>query len=103
MAINNYIKDMQNHFNAKQNFQELFKEFKEARNNAKNSFIYKSVSDYLGRDDLSLDEAKEFVANNNVSFNVTEANGNDEKWVLTIENKQYKTSFGVNFKNNKKE
>ena len=68
MAINNFIRDVQHQLNLQKEIKGTIKQIQDARTKAKNLFIYKSVLKYVGCDSMELDDAKEFVKNNDIDF-----------------------------------
>ena len=71
----------------------------------KNTFIYESIKKHLGKEDLSLNEAQDFVSNNkdNVKFSVEfdTKESTKEKWTLRVFDKTYKANFNLKEANEK--
>ena len=94
MAIDNYILNMQKQIKARNNLKDLINEIQAIRTEAKHLFIFKSVKDYIGHD-ITLDEAKEFVKNNDLKFTPKQTSQFSGDWTLTINGKEYKKTFNV--------
>ena len=94
MAIDNYIANMQKQIKAQNQLNDLIRDIQALRTEAKHLFIYKSVKDYVDRD-ITLDEAKEFVKDNDVKFTSKATAPFSEDWTLTINGKEYKKTFNV--------
>lgn len=98
MAINNYIKNMQNKIKTTKDVNKMMYEILKAKDVYKNKFIYKSIVKHLNDDKLTLEEAQQFVKDNleNISFKVEKLNFIDEEWIMTISGTTYKTTFKLN-------
>lgn len=100
MAINNYIKQMQDKIEATKTENKVISDISKAKDLYKNKFIFNCVLKHLNDDTLTLDQAQQFVRDNRekIEFKVNKLNNIDEEWLVTIDGISYKTVFKVNTK-----